>query len=223
MRTNPLPAGARAFSLGAAWGIPSPPGGLFRWPVAPSVGPGGPALPEDYPSPDHYTAPRMAPMKTAPRPPARSGLPGIPLSFSPARGLTVPSFSMGVPRAGEREAGDDTQARGKPRLSVDETRELVSTLDIVLRPIEGEERALQDHECLREFQAGPFPLAVRLRARAAAWLETAQPGALFEVSHGELEILDKSVTCAESLGRGKKIAMAVGGGVAALGLLALLA
>lgn len=221
MRTNPLPGGVRAFSLGAAWGVPSPPGGLYRWPVAPSVGPGGPALPEDYPAPDHYTPPRMAPLKTAPRPPARSGLPGIPLSLSPARGLTAPGFSMGVRRAGEGDL-ESPLGRGKTRLSVDETRDLVATLEIVLQPIEGEERALRDHECLREFQAGPFPLAMRLRARASAWLETAQPNALFEVSHGELEILDKSVTCAQSLGRGKKIALAVGGGAAAVGLLMLL-
>jgi len=110
---------------------------------------------------------------------------------------------------------------GKAGLTVPEATDLLATLDMVVRPIEAEERALAENECLRELQAGPFPQIVRLRAKTAAFLEQASPGDLFEISRGELEILEKAVACAESLGRGKtaEVAVAVGGGAAILALL----
>ena len=113
---------------------------------------------------------------------------------------------------------------GKAGLTVPEAKDLLATLDLVVRPIEMEERALAENECLRELQAGPFPQIVRLRAQTAAFLEQAAPGDLMPVSRGELEILEKAVACAESLGRGKATAVAVvaaGGGAAILALLLL--
>lgn len=122
--------------------------------------------------------------------------------------------------SGGREGGIPA---GKEGLTVPEAKDLLSTLDAVVRPIETEERALAENECLRELQAGPFPQVVRLRAKVAAFLEQAAPGDLFEVSMGELAVLEKAVACAESLGRGKATAVAVaaGGGAAILALLLL--
>jgi hypothetical protein len=112
---------------------------------------------------------------------------------------------------------------GKAGLTVPEATDLLATLDMVVRPIEAEERALAENECLRELQAGPFPQIVRLRARTAAFLEQATPGDLFEISRGEIEVLEKAVACAESLGRGKtvQVAVAIGGSAAILALLLL--
>ncbi len=126
------------------------------------------------------------------------------------------------PPEGIRE-GDRRIPPGKAALTVPEAKDLLASLDLVVRPIEKEERALAEHECLRELQAGPFPQVVRLKAKVAAFLETAAPGDLFPVSAGELEVLEKAVACAESLGRGRavKVAVAAGGGAAVLALLLL--
>ena len=145
------------------------------------------------------------------------------LGQEPGRPRPVPTVPAPIGEA-EREAmpaGDTGIPPGKAGLTVPEVKDLLASLDIVVRPIEREERAVVEHECLRELQAGPFPQVVRLRARAAAFLETAAPADLFPVSHGELEVLEKAVLCAESLGRGKavKTAIVAGGGAAVLALL----
>lgn len=159
----------------------------------------------------------------------------LPLGASRTPGSAPPRF-LGVPRPlrtfdaprPSRQPPSRRRQLGVPKaaLTPEEAYELLETLDVVLLPITRQERALEEHECLREFEAGPYPLVVRLRERLAAFLARAGeggPGASFEISQGELVHVEKAVACAESIGRGKtlKIAMA-GGGAAVLALLLIL-
>lgn len=109
--------------------------------------------------------------------------------------------------------------RGRVGLNLQEAVEIVAQLDEILRPVEAGE-AQMDVECVRSLSAGPFPIVARLRDRMRQFVATAREGEVFELSHGEIEVADKAIACAEELGRikTKKIVTtaAVGGGAVAL-------
>lgn len=113
---------------------------------------------------------------------------------------------------------------GRAEISREEAAELLDSLDLALAPVEEAEAAREDLECLRELRAGPYPSVLRLRDRLRAFVATSDPGALFEVSHGEVVLAQKAVDCAVSLGRaraarGVLTAAGVGAGVLLLLLL----
>jgi hypothetical protein len=114
------------------------------------------------------------------------------------------------------------EPRGKTTLTFDEAQELLETLDVVLKPLTEEEAATEaaKTECLRELSSGPFPILVRLRDRLLEFIAAGDLTASFQISKGEINVMEKAVTCAESIGRKEVIrTVATVGGVGAVAAL----
>lgn len=90
---------------------------------------------------------------------------------------------------------------GKTRISLDEAKVLFQALEVALAPITENENIIEQHACLREMQAGAFPIVRRLGDRLRIFVGTAAPTDTFELSHGELTMAQKTLDCAESIGR----------------------
>lgn len=126
------------------------------------------------------------------------------------------------PQAPETRERKTPEPRGKTRLTFDEAQELLNVLDVVLEPLTSEEAATEaaKTECLRELSSGPFPVLVRLRERLLEFIAAGNLSATFEISKGEINVMEKAVTCAESIGRGKTIrTVATVGGIGAVAAL----
>lgn len=111
---------------------------------------------------------------------------------------------------------------GKTRLTFDEAQELLKVLDVVLQPLTAEESATEaaKTECLRELSSGPFPILVRLRDRLLEFIAVGDLAASFSISKGELNVMEKAVTCADGIGRKATIrTVATVGGVGAVAAL----
>lgn len=114
--------------------------------------------------------------------------------------------------------------RGKTSISYDEARQLMLSLDEVLRPLTPEEAAssIGKQECLRDFAAGNFPKVEELKDSLEAFIEAGDTAATFEISKGDIVVAGKAIDCAVALGRGKAIKAALtAGGVIGAGALLL--
>lgn len=124
-------------------------------------------------------------------------------------------------RAAEERGGTGQKAV----INLEEARELLDSLNEVLRPLSSPEAeaAMAEEACLRDVKAGNFPLVERLRSRLQAFVTANVQGSTFEISRGELNVTAKAVECAAAIGRGRVVRTAVtAGGIAAGGALLLL-
>lgn len=152
----------------------------------------------------------------------------------PLRGSVGPKLAR-RPRMGDNgdlpsttqeiNAGADIiQQGGKAVLSLDEAKELLSSLEIALAPVSSAEAAQEEHECLRELRSGAFPIVSRLAEKLRKFIATATPESTFTISQGEVSVTGKALDCAASIGRDQtiKTVATVAGAGGAIALLLLL-
>lgn len=193
--------------------------GVFSTPVSAQVRP--PSVPAIIPN-------RRPPSLPIPR----RGKTRLPVMKGPVPTISGPGLvpnrvrAMGVPPTDETPAEtipveprptDQGIPTGKGILTRDEAMGFLAVLEQATKPVDEAVKDREDIECVRSLEAGPYPLAIKVRDRLRAELAMVPVRTEFPVSMGELTVAEKTVECAEAIGTIKttRTVVAVGGGIGA--------